>query len=138
MSRAQKLSSRFRNSFTGPGDHQMSIYRGFDKETYSCERCNTSCEHDDVVMTWKCPRCDQFVLVQAENHLGDRMQIYRIKASKVTVGRMVMLSRERPGDSHEVLDVRTTDRGWSIVLRGYGTYDVTERHLFLNCIEGSW
>lgn len=108
-------------------------------ETYACVSCNKSYEDFEILKTWKCPKCNEYIHVYAEapDDPDVHFTIIRKRADEVKFGDLVLLPGMLDEDPHLVIGVSKYAKKIGIGLKGYGQYKLGPEQ-GVNCLIGSW
>lgn len=109
-------------------------------ERYECPACKQAFDDEEVRNTWKCPKCDGYISVYAEDvDTGTRIVLVRKQAKEVGPGDLVHLPGMLTKACYEVLGVSELSNGkLGIGLKGYTQYKVLPDEP-VNCrIGGAW
>lgn len=96
------------------------------KERFECHKCNKSFTDLEVRDTWRCPDCDEYIFVWAEDGATNtRIVLIRKRASEVKKGDLVYLHGRLTEKPYKVLGVTFVAPKLGIGLEGYGQRKVS-------------
>lgn len=116
----------------------MELINRLADEKYWCPHCEEHRDEGEVKRTWRCPQCDELIVVHAISNDGkEHIAIVRKRAAELRIGDSYLLPYRLDADSHRVLGVTHQGNKLAIGLAGYGQVklDLDEP---VNCRIGCW
>ena len=108
-----------------------------ENERLECHSCDTTLG-DDVRDTYRCPHCNDYVHIYAEDvQTGTRIVLLRKRATEVNVGDLVHLPAMLTKDCYTVLAVKDHGTKVGLALKGYREYKIPKAD-GVHIRDGSW
>jgi DNA-directed RNA polymerase subunit RPC12/RpoP len=116
---------------------KMSGINRLPVELYRCSHCSKEYDANMVEDTWRCPKCNNFIVIYAEDTSSNtRIVLLRKRADELKTGDLIHLPGRLTKETNEVLAVQKNDHGkLEINLKNYRKYE-REMGDPINCREG--